>query len=127
MRNSFLLVLLICLCAAVPVLAKRSAPKPVPPIVKDGIEYSAPSNRIGFVVATWKKTKQEIWSRQVYVIKYEYKLGEEADVQWCFITSLRFQDGKIRVTNEMGGDFEVDPESLTVKVLKGQAVIDNTR
>jgi hypothetical protein len=112
---------------AMPGLAKRAAPKPVTPVVKDGIEYSAPLNRMGFVVATWTKTKREIWSRQVYVIKYEYQLGLEEDVQWCFITGLRFQDGELRVTNEAGGEFEVDPDSLTVKVLKGRAVIDHTK
>jgi hypothetical protein len=114
------------LCMTAPALAKRSAPKPVPPIVKDRIEYSAPLDRMGFVVATWTKTHREIWSRQVYVIRYEYQLGLEADVQWCFVTGLRFEKGKLRVTNERGGEFEVDPESLTVKVLKGQSVIDFT-
>ena len=126
MRNSLLLILVVVFCSTVPALAKRSAPKPVAPIAKDGIEYSAPPNRMGFVVATWTKTKREIWSRQVYTIKYEYKLGLEEDVQWCFITSLRFQDGKLRVTNEAGSEFELDPESLAVRVLKGQAVLDHT-
>ena len=114
------------LCWVTSVLAKRSAPKPVAPVVKDGIEYSAPLNRMGFVVATWAKTKREIWSRQVYVIKYEYKLGLEEDVQWCFITDLRFENGKLRVVNEGGSEFEIDPDTLTVTVLKGQAVIDYT-
>jgi hypothetical protein len=127
MRNALLLSLAFVLCATVPALAKRSAPKPVAPIVEDGIQYAAPTDRMGFVVATWTKTKREIWSRQVYTIKYEYKLGLEEDVQWCFITSLRFQDGKLRVTNEAGSEFELDPESLAVTVLKGQAVIDHTR
>jgi hypothetical protein len=112
---------------AISVLAKRMAPKPVAPVTRDGIEYSAPLARIGFVVATWAKTKREIWSRQVYVIKYEYKKGLEQDVQWCFITSLQLEDGKLKVVNEQGGEFELDPETLNIKVLKGQAVIDYTR
>ena len=114
------------LCAAFPVSAKRTAAKLVPPVVKDGIEYSAPLNREGFVVATWTKSKREIWSRQVYVIKHEYKLGLEEDIQSCFITDLQFQNGKLHITNEQGGVFEVDPDSLTVKVLKGRGVIDYT-
>jgi hypothetical protein len=122
-----LTALAICALVATPALAKRAAPKAVPPIVKDGIEYSAPASRMGFVVATWTQTKREIWSRQVYVIKHEYERGLEEDVQSCFITRLGFQDGKLRVTNEAGGEFEVDPQSLAVKVLKGQAVIDFTQ
>ena len=115
------------LCWTTPALAKRSAPKQVASVVKDGIEYSAPANRMGFVVATWTKTGREIWNRQVYVIKYEYKLGLEEDVQWCFITDLRFENSKLKVVNEQGSEFEVDPDTLNVTVLKGKAVIDHTK
>lgn len=114
------------LYTAIPASAKRAAPKLVQSIVKDGIEYSAPLSREGFVVATWVKSKREIWSRQVYVIKHEYKLGLEQDVQSCFITDVKFQNGKLRITNEHGGEFDVDPDSLTVKCLKGRSVIDFT-
>ncbi len=107
-------------------LAKRAAPKPVEPVAKDGIEYSAPVDREGFVVATWTKTKREIWSRQIYVIKHEYKLGLEADVQTCFITALELADGTIKIKNEQGSEFEMDIDKLEVKVLKGRAVIDYT-
>jgi hypothetical protein len=106
--------------------AKRAAPQTVAPIIKDGIEYSVPLNRTGYVVATWTKTHREIWSRQIYVIKYEYKQGLEEDVQWVFINGLRFENDKLRITNEKGGQFELDPETLAVKVIKGEAVIDFT-
>ena len=79
------------------------------------------------MVATWIRSKREIWSRQVYVIKHEYKLGLEEDVQSCYITDIQLHDGKLRVTNEQGGEFEIDPDSLTVKVLKGSALIDYTK
>jgi hypothetical protein len=75
------LILIACFCLTISANAKRPAPKAVPPVVKDGIAYSAPLDREGFVVATWTKTKREIWSRQIYVIKHEYKLGLEEDVQ----------------------------------------------
>ena len=116
-----LIVAALLLCAAAPASAKRAAPKPVQPVLKEGIEYSAPVSREGFVVATWTKSKREIWSRQVYVIKHEYKLRLEEDVQSCFISNLRFEKGKLRVTNEDGGEFEIDLDSLAVKVLKGRA------
>lgn len=108
-------------------LAKRNAPESVSSVSKDGIEYSAPSDREGFVVAKWLKTNQEIWSRQVYVIKHEYKYGLEADVQTCFITLLEFGAGTLRVKNERGSEFELDLDTLNVKVLKGHNVIDFTK
>lgn len=116
----------VLLCLVTPVSTKRAAPKAVKPVVKDGIEYSAPLNREGFVVATWLKTGREIWSRQIYVIKHEYKQGLEEDVQTCFITDLQFHDRKLKVTNEQDGEFEVDPDTLTLTVLKGKPVIDYT-
>jgi len=42
------------------------------------------------------------------------------------MTSLRFADGKLIVTNERGGEFALDPVSLEVEVLKGRLVIDYT-
>jgi len=107
--------------------AKRVAPKDVTPVTQDGIEYSAPLAREGCVVATWVKDHREIWSRQIYVIKHEYLRGLEADVQTCFITRLQLQDGKLRVWNERGGEFELDLRTLEVKVLKGSALIDFAR
>jgi hypothetical protein len=119
-------VLLCLVCPVTPASAKRAAPIQVKPVVKDGIEYSAPLSREGFVVATWIKTGREIWSRQIYAIKHEYKQGLEEDVQTCFITELQFYSRKLKVTNEQGGEFEVDPDTLTVTVLKGKRVIDYT-
>ena len=98
----------------------------VAPVTQDGIEYSASLDREGFVVATWIKTKREIWSRQIYVIKHEYKLGLETDVQTSFITALELQDGKLKIKTEKKAEFLLDLDSLEVKVLKGQAVIDYT-
>lgn len=118
--------LLAVVFVAAPAWSKRRPPPAVAPVTRDGIEYSAPVDRMGFVVATWKKTQREIWSRQIYVVKHEYKYGLERDVQDCFITSLRFADGKLLVTNERGGEFALDPDSLAVKVLQGQMVIDYT-
>jgi len=53
-------------------------------VSKDGIEYSASPTAApeGFVIATWidGKRKVEIWRRQIYTIKHEYKLGLEGSV-----------------------------------------------
>ncbi len=125
-RKMIMIAALAMVCLAGPALSKRKPPKAVAPVTRDGIEYSAPRDRMGFVVATWMKTQREIWSRQIYVVKHEYKYGLETDVQDCFITSLRFADGKLLVTNERGGEFALDPDSLEIKVLKGQLVIDYT-
>lgn len=111
-----------------PAYAKRGVPNPVASIVNDGIEYSAPLHieDIGCVVATWQKTKRVIWRKQVYVIKHEYKRGLEPDVQDVYISKLRLLDNRLLITNEYGDEYELDLNSLNVKVLKGKAVIDYT-
>ncbi|OGV35922.1 MAG: hypothetical protein A2X48_06015 [Lentisphaerae bacterium GWF2_49_21] len=61
MKLMMMVLVVAAVCLAVPAFAKRSAPEQVKPVEKDGIEYSAPADRMGFVVATWALTKQEIW------------------------------------------------------------------
>jgi hypothetical protein len=101
-------------------------PRPAPPVIKDGIEYSAPSDHMGFVVAKWIKTNREIWSKQIYVVKYEYKYGLEEDAQWCFIKSLKLEGNQLIITNEEGSTFSLDIDTLQTKTIKGSNVIDHT-
>lgn len=133
MKKQLMVVAMVCITAllVLPTSAKRIAPKPVEAVAKDGIEYSAGPNAApeGFVVATWVggQRKVEIWRRQIYTIKHEYKLGLELDVQTCEITKLELEGGKLKIWNEQRSEFELDLDTLDVKVLKGQAVIDYAR
>jgi curli biogenesis system outer membrane secretion channel CsgG len=121
-RNT-LLAAMVVLAAVGIAEAKRVAPKDVTPVTKDGVTYTAPHDPMGCVVA--KNAKGDtIWFRQVYVVKFNPDL--EKDVQDCFITELKVDGGKLTVTNEAGGQFDVDLDSLAVKVLKGSGVIDRT-
>jgi outer membrane protein assembly factor BamB len=109
--------LLLASVLATKVEAKRGAPKDVPPVTQNGVVYSAPHDQMGCVVAKDEKTGKQLWSKQVYTVKYDPNL--EKDVQDCFISELRFADGKLIVSNERGGQFELDPATQAVKVLKG--------
>ena len=132
MRKQQIIAVAVCTIALLvsPALAKRSPPKPVPAVTKDGIEFSAGPTAApeGFVIATWVDgdRKIEVWRRQIYVIKHEYKFGLESDVQTCYVTKLELQDGKLKIWNERGSEFELDLDTLEVKLLKGQSVIDYT-
>jgi len=104
--------------------AKRSAPKDVAPLTKDGIVFAAPHDHMGCVQAKNEKTGKVVWLRQVYVVKYDVLM--ETDVQDCFITSLRFDGDKLLITNQDGGQFQLDLSTLAVKTLSGREVIDRT-
>lgn len=127
-NKTIVFLFLFTLCAATPSFSKRMPSPHVQPIVKDGIEYSAPPDSIGFVVASWmneNEEKQEIWRRQIYTIKYKH------DIEYClqevYIEGLKFDNGKLIILNEAGGQFELDIDSLDVKVISGESVINTRR
>jgi outer membrane protein assembly factor BamB len=94
----------------VSVSAERLAPKPVPPIIYEGVEYRAPlDNQMGHVQAVDMASGRTLWETKVYNVKINPALEE--DVQLIFITDLRIQDGKILVRNEAGKTYRLDPKT----------------
>lgn len=84
--------------APTPASAKRAAPKPVPPVVANSVEYSAPHEQMGFVVATDTISRKELWRVRIYTVRIDPAL--ERDVQDVFITSLSLEHGALVITNE---------------------------
>jgi hypothetical protein len=121
MMNKLIAGLLVAL-AAFHCEAKRAAPTAVPPVEADGVVYAAPSDPIGCVVASSGKSGKTLWFRQVYVVRYEADL--ETDIQDCFINGLKLEKGKLVITNEAGSHFELDLETLAVKVVQGLPVVN---
>jgi len=105
-----------------PLHAKRFPPKPVAPIQLQGVEYSVPhGDQMGFVVATDIKSKTILWAKQIYTVWIEPSL--EQDVQCVYITGIKSKGSKLLVTNEKGFEYELDLNTLTVRTLKGGAVL----
>jgi hypothetical protein len=92
--------------AATPVPAKRAAPKPVPPVVADSVEYSAPHEHMGFVFATDTSSRKELWRERIYAVRIDPAL--ERDVQDVFITTLSIKRGALIITNEHGDTYTLD-------------------
>lgn len=116
-------VILMALCSMLPLAtahAKRAAPAKVTPVAAGKIEYRAPANQMGCVEAWDMASKEMIWRRQVYVVKYQVDL--ERDVQDVFITVLAVKDKSLIVSNERKSEYELDLDTLQVKVLKGALV-----
>jgi hypothetical protein len=85
--------------------AKRKAPKPVPPIVWQGVEYRAPldAEDVGIIQAFDLASGRRLWETKVYHVWIIP--GMEPDVQWVFISGMQIQDGKLLVENERGKTF----------------------
>lgn len=109
LRRSFSLLmgLAVLLCAVLPASAKRAAPKSVPPVTIGQIEYSAPPEFMGFVIATDKQSQKELWRERIYTVKIDPAL--ERDVQDNFIAALAVERGVLVITDERGAQFSLDP------------------
>jgi len=112
-RLSALLALCVLLVGGTPAaVAKRAAPRPVAPVVADGVRYSAPPEAMGFVIAATADTGKELWRVRIYEIHVDPNL--ERNVQDVFITSLELKDGTLIITNERGEKFALDLKTRKV-------------
>lgn len=75
---------------------------------------------MGCVEAWDIKREQLIWRRQVYVVKYNVSL--ERDVQDVFIQSVELKSNTLVVKSERKSEYQLDLDSLDVKVIKGTLV-----
>jgi hypothetical protein len=117
-RLSMVLCLVLTATIASEARAKRASPKPVPPVVHDGVKYVAPNanGREGKIEARSESTGKKLWDVVIYTIKIDPNL--EQDVQWVFITKLAIRDNTIIVTNEKNEQFTLDLKTKKVEKLK---------
>lgn len=87
--------------------ASRADPRPVDPVVRNGIRYEAPNTdgANGIVVATSVTTGRELWRSTVYTVAINP--ARETDVQWVFIRSLGVDGSYLDVTDELGGKHRI--------------------
>jgi hypothetical protein len=98
--------------APIPATAKRALPKPVPAVVSNSVEYSAPREHMGFVVATDNRSRKELWRKRIYSVRTDHTL--ERDVQDIFITSLAIERRTLIITNERGDSYTLELATQTV-------------
>jgi len=98
--------------------AKRAGPKPVTPVVHEGVKYEAPNKngREGKVEARNAETGEKLWDAVIYTVEIDPKLEE--DIQWVFITGLAVSDGKLRVTNEKSDEYALDLKTKKVEKVR---------
>jgi hypothetical protein len=102
--------------------AKRMPPKPVTPLVQDGVKYVAllDNGRQGIIEAQDEKTGKKLWDLVVYTVKIDPNLEE--DVQWVFITTLAARDHALLVTNEKNQQYTVDLKTKKIEKVKVEKV-----
>src|SRR3989339_925806 len=83
------------------------SPKEVPALEYNGVKYIVDHGKMGWVEAWDIKTSQKLWDKKVYQVEFDPYL--ESDAQYVFITSLKIENDRLIVTNEMKGTYTLDP------------------
>jgi hypothetical protein len=120
-RTSVVLCLILAVTSFSEAWAKRKPPKPVAPVVHNGVRYVAPNldGSEGRIEARNESTGKKLWDVVIYRIKIDPRL--EKDVQWVFITKLAIHQNSLQVTNEKGEEYRLDLTSRKVeKMTKGE-------
>jgi len=95
-------------------MAKRAPPKPVSPVIPNGIRYSAAGDGIDqYVVAEETSTGKILWKRKVFHTHINFRLEE--DNQWVFITDLKLVGNRLLVKDEDSRCYSVDLAGRRVK------------
>ena len=94
--------------------AKRLAPKPVPPIVSNGVRYSVEGDgRNQYIVAQEVSTEKVLWRTLVFHTRIDP--FKEEDVQWVFINELKLDDKTLFVRDETSRCYSVDLATQRVR------------
>ena len=120
MQRFIIILAVLAVLSVSTVHAKRAAPAKVPPVTVGKIEYRVPTSQMGCVEAWDTGSDEMIWRRQIYVVKYI--VGLERDVQDVFIMALGLKDRTLVVSKERKSEYEMDLDTLQVKVVKGVLV-----
>jgi hypothetical protein len=96
---------------------KRVPPKPVSPVISNGIRYSAEGDgRDQYVVAADASSGNVLW--RVKVFHNHIKFWVEEDVQWVFITDLKLIDNSLFFRDERPRCYSIDLKRKNVKKLQ---------
>jgi hypothetical protein len=93
-------------------LPKRAAPKEVEDVIYLGIKYTAPLNKMAYVIAYDTEGNKKIWGKQIYNVIVDPSM--EHDVQEIYITSLNMENDKLIITNEHKEKYRLDVETLNI-------------
>ena len=109
----FIRILICCSLLLLTAWGKRLAPKPVVPVVSQGIQYSTAGTSVQYVVASDVATLKELW--RVEVFRIHIKPWQEEDNQLVFITHLDLEDGTLSIKDEKSRCYTLEFATRLVK------------
>lgn len=111
---SMILLLTLCLLPMA-VVAKRTPPPKVEPVVYEGVRYCAPNDngRVAYVEAYDASTGKKLWQKTIF--ENVIDPSKEEDVQWVFIKSIEIIKGDLMIVDENENRYSLNLRTHEVK------------
>jgi len=122
MKKIILNILLLFIFSNV-IYADRDDPVQIKPVKYKHYLITAPNtaNFMGEIIVLDKKTKNRIWSKKIYTVKYNREI--EGDVQAVYITKISLRNNILTIQNEKRYIYELNLDTQEIKVIKGERSI----
>jgi hypothetical protein len=116
MKKGFLVALsiLFSLYSIAQTAQKRVEPAKVKPVVYGQLTLTAPTNKMGYIVA-YDSTGKEAWNVRIYKVHYNVFL--EKDVQGVYINNIQLRKDNLLIRNDIDEDYLLDLKTLGVTKL----------
>jgi hypothetical protein len=116
MKKLFLaaILILLSLYTIAQTAHKRIAPPIVARVAYDGLLLTAPSNKMGYIVAT-DSAGNEVWNVRIYKVHYDVFL--ERDVQAVYISHIELRKDALLILNEDDRHYILDLKTRNVTSL----------
>jgi hypothetical protein len=116
MKKSFLFILsmLFSFCTIAQTTHKRIAPPIVKPVTYGDLILTAPSGKMGYIVATDSSGNEE-WSVRIYKVHYDVFI--EKDVQNTYINDIELRGDNLLIRDEDNRHYILDLKTRNVTSL----------
>jgi hypothetical protein len=116
MKKLFLVALsiLFSFCSIAQSAQKRAEPAKVKPVVYGQLTLTAPTNKMGYIVA-YDSSGKEAWNIRIY--KVHYNVFIEKDVQGVYINNIQLRKDNLLIRNDTDEDYLLDLKTLSVAKL----------
>jgi hypothetical protein len=113
MKKASLLIalMLFSFCTIAQLAHKGIGPVEVRPVVYGQLTLTAPTNKMGYIIA-YDSTGKEAWNIRIYKVHHDVFL--ENDVQGVYINSIQLRGNNLLIRNDIDEDYLLDLKTLAV-------------
>jgi hypothetical protein len=113
MKKAFLIIIgtLLSFCTIAQLAHKKIGPVEVQPVVYGQLTLTAPTNKMGYIIA-YDSAGREAWNVRIYKVHHDVFL--ENDVQGVYINNIQLRGNNLLIRNDVDEDYLLDLKTLIV-------------